>query len=136
MLHDMMKADRREDADDVKKRFDKLFSEKYPKATKKLDVTWDEVNTFFDFPAAHWKHIRSTNAIESTFAGVKQRTRNTKGAGSAQMAAAMTFKLLLESQRKWRKVSAPENISWVTNKLEIKDGVLVEKNLTEQEAAS
>jgi len=135
LLHEMMNAASKEEANKAKKRFDENFKDKYPKAVKKLDKTWEKVTTFFDFPSNHWVHMRSTNVIESTFASVKSRTRSTKGAGSPQMASAMTFKLLESAEKRWRKIRSPEKLQWVIKKLDIKDGELIDKKSHNQEVA-
>jgi len=125
LLHDMMYAETRKDANETKARFDKLFKDKYPKASEKLDKDWERLNAFLSFPAKHWVHIRTTNIIESTFATVKLRTKVTKGAGSAKTAEAMAFKLFLEAEKKWRKINAPEELQNLLNGVEYKDGVML-----------
>ena len=126
MLHDMMNAETREDAEDVKREFTLGFEDKYPKAVKSLKSSWGELVTFFDFPAKHWVHIRTTNPIESAFATVKLRTRSTKGSGSPKMAEAMALKLLLEAQKRWRKIHGAEQLSDMMSGCIYKDGLLVE----------
>ena len=74
-------------------RFRDEFDAKYPKAVAKLDKDWDALTAFFDFPAEHWRRLRTTNPIESSFATVKLRTKVTKGAGSKKAALAMAYKL-------------------------------------------
>jgi transposase-like protein len=61
--------------------------------------------TFLDFPAEHWRHIRSTNAIESSFAAIRLRQRVTKGAGTCMKALTMAFKLLEMAQKRWRRIN-------------------------------
>ena len=67
----------------------------------------DQLLTFFDFPAEHWIHLRTTNPVESPFATVKARTKVTKGAGSRKAGLAMAFKLLLAAEQRWRRINAP-----------------------------
>ncbi|MBN21513.1 MAG: IS256 family transposase, partial [Bdellovibrionaceae bacterium] len=98
LLHDMMNAEKRSNAELVKKTFVDLFHDKYPNGVKKLEKDWEKLSIFF--PAAHWQHIRTTNPIESTFATVKLRTRTTRGAGSASTAASMAFKLFEQTSKK------------------------------------
>ena len=81
-LHEIMNADTKESAEEMTDRFAKDYEAKYPKAVASLRRHGEKLLTFFDFPAEHWLHIRSTNAIESSFATVRLRTRVTKGAGS------------------------------------------------------
>lgn len=135
LLHDMMYAESKDDCEKTKKRFETLFGEKYPKAVEKLDKDWERLVTFFDFPANHWKHIRTTNVIESSFATVKLRTRATKGAGSVQMAITMAFKLLQQAEKNWRRISAPGELANVTKKLAYKDGVLIQDHTNQEGAA-
>jgi putative transposase len=82
LLHEVMEAPSRADARAALERFRGEFDAKYPKAVAKLDRDWAAVTAFYDFPAEHWRHLRTSNAIESSFATVKLRTRVTKGAGS------------------------------------------------------
>ena len=133
MLHDMMNAETKHDAEFEQRRFIDTFSSKHPKATSCLQSGWDELVTFFDFPAKHWLHIRTTNPIESSFATIKLRTRSTKGAGSPQMAEVMAFKLMLEAQRRWHRLRGHEEISTVLEGGLYKDGVLVD-NSAQREA--
>ena len=83
------------------------FEEKYPKATEALTKDQDKLLTYFDFPAAHWLHLRTINAVESPFATVKQRMKQTKGAGSRDAGLATAFKLLLQAETKWRRFNSP-----------------------------
>ena len=106
-LHEIMDAETREDAEKEIAQFVEDYEAKYPKAVASLRRSQDALLTFFDFPAEHWKHIRSTNAIESSFATVRLRTRVTKGAGSRTRALVMAFKLLAMAEKRWRKIDAP-----------------------------
>ena len=126
LLHDMMNASTEQDAFSVRQKFEEAFSEKYPKALTCLTKDWEDMMTFFDFPAAHWQHIRTTNPIESSFATVKQRTRSTKGAGNSQMAEIMAFKLLTSAQKRWKRIRGREQIQVLIEGGVYKDGVLVD----------
>lgn len=130
LLHDIMNAETRDDAEQSKQMFAANFDDKYPKAVKSLNEGWEELVTFFDFPAQHWMHIRTTNPIESAFATVKLRTKTTKGSGSPQMAEAMALKLLLEAQKRWNKIRGREHISIMLQGGIYKDGTLVETHPT------
>ena len=77
---------------------------------------------FYDFPAAHWSHIRSTNPIESTFATVRLRTRRTKGCGSRTATLTMVFKLALEAEKKWRRINAAQILGKIMGGVKFKDG--------------
>ena len=106
LLHEMAEAPSRADAKAALERFRAAFDAKYPKATAKLDRDWKHLTAFYDFPAEHWRHPRTTNPIESSFATVKLRTRVTKGAGSKKAALAMAYKLLIAAQERWRASTA------------------------------
>ena len=136
LLHEMMKAPDRESAEKTRDKFQSVYIDKYPKAVTCLVKDWEKLTTFFDFPAAHWVSLRTTNPIESAFATVKLRTRVTKGAGSPKTAATMAFKLLLECEKRWRKIRGSGEISNVLNGLEYKDGVVLDRQLQNQEAAA
>ena len=98
---------------------------KYPKAVAKLDKDWDALTAFYDFPAEHWRHLRTTNPIESSFATVKLRTKVTKGAGSKKAALAMAYKLLDAAQERWRRVNGHELVADVLDGVTFKDGIKV-----------
>lgn len=134
-LHEMMNAPTEADALKSRQSFEKLFAEKYPKATECLVKSWPELTTFFHYPASHWKHLRTTNPIESSFATVKLRTKVTKGAGNRETASAMAFKLLLECQKKWRRLRGHEEIENVLAGLAYKDGVMIPRELHHEAAA-
>lgn len=135
LLHEMMKAEKENDALNARKSFEKLFSEKYPKASDCLVKNWDQLITFFKYPASHWQHIRTTNPIESSFATVKLRTKVTKGAGSKDAATVMAFKLLQECQKKWRKLRGHEEIKNLLKGLAYKDGIMIPREEHHETAA-
>ena len=95
----------------------------YERAVKKLTKDRDVLLTFYDFPAEHWKHIRTTNPIESVFATVRNRTRKTKGCLSRKTALSMVFKLMLSAKKKWRKLSGTNRLPEVIQGVEFKDGI-------------
>ncbi|MER6611777.1 transposase, partial [Streptomyces sp. NPDC000927] len=82
---------------------------------------------FYDFPAEHWIHLRTTNPIESTFSTVKLRTKVTRGAGSPAAALAMVFKLVESAQTRWRAITAPHLVALVRAGTRFENGVLVER---------
>jgi transposase-like protein len=126
LLHEMMKAPTEADALAARVSFEKLFGDKYPKATVCLVKSWSELTTFFHYPAAHWTSLRTTNPIESSFATVKLRTKVTKGAGSKETAAAMAFKLLQECQKKWRRIRGEkQEIQNLLQGLAYRDGIVI-----------
>ena len=130
LLHEIMEAPSRADAGAARERFREEFDAKYPKAIAKLDADWAHLTAFYDFPAEHWRHLRTSNAIESSFATVKLRTRVTKGAGSKQAALAMAYKLLGAAQQRWRRFNGHELVADVLAGVEFKDGIRVTDDTT------
>ena len=130
LLHEMAEAPSRADATAARERFRAEFDAKYPKAMAKLDRDWKHLTTFYAFPAEHWRHLRTTNPIESSFATVKLRTRVTKGAGSKKAALAMAYKLLIAAQERWRKFNGHELVADVLNDVKFKDGIRVTEDDT------
>jgi len=122
MLHEIMYAPDRQSALEDIERFSQEFQAKYPKAVECLTKDQDELLTFFDFPAEHWIHLRTTNPIESSFSTVKARTKKTKGAGSRRAGLAMAFKLLLAAEKRWRKINAPHLVALVQAGVRFPDG--------------
>jgi transposase-like protein len=142
MLHEMAEAPNRADARATLERLRSEFDAKYPKAVAKLDKDWAALTAFFDFPAEHWRHLRTTNPIESSFATVKLRTRVTKGAGSKQAALAMAYKLLDAAQDRWRRFNGHELVADVLADVKFKDGIRVtdddnhDHEMTDEEVAA
>ena len=122
-LHEIMKAESRELAEEGIDRFAAEYQAKYPKAVASLRRDQEMLLTYFDFPAEHWQHIRSTNAIESPFATVRLRQRVTKGAGSRTKALLMAYKLLDMAQQRWRRVNTPHLVPLVRAGVRFVDGV-------------
>ena len=122
MLHQIMKAPDRQSAVEDISRFSEEFAARYPKAVETLTKDQDQLLTFFDFPAEHWIHLRTTNPVESPFATVKARTKVTKGAGSRKAGLAMAFKLLLAAEQRWRCVNAPHLVALVKAGVQFPDG--------------
>jgi len=103
------------------------FGTKWPKATAKISDDLDVLLAFYDFPAEHWIHLRTTNPIESTFATVRLRQRVTKGPGSRAAGVAMAFKLIESAQTRWRMVNAPHLVALVRAGATFVNGKLVER---------
>ena len=122
MLHEIMRAPDRQSAMEDIERFSQEFEARYPKAVDTLTKDQDELLTFFDYPAEHWIHLRTTNPIESTFSTVKARTKKTKGAGSRKAGLAMAFKLLLAAEKRWRRINAPHLVALVQVGVQFPDG--------------
>jgi len=112
-LHEIMRAPDKQTALAELARFQEEYAAKYAKAVDCLTKDKETLFTFMDYPAAHWLHLRTSNAIESTFATVRARTRTTKGAGSRDAGLAMAFKLLLMAEKRWRKVNSAHLVSLV-----------------------
>jgi transposase-like protein len=104
LIHEIWLAETRKDAEKAFDYFGEVFGGKYPKAVGCLTKDRDDLLAFYDFPAEHWRHIRTTNPIESTFATIRLRTRRTKGHGSADAALAMMFKLAQCAAKRWKKL--------------------------------
>jgi putative transposase len=122
MLHEIMEAPTRADAERALAAFRAQFAAKYPKAFEKLERDREALMAFYDFPGEHWRHIRTSNPIESSFATVKLRTRVTKGAGSREAALAMAYKLLDAAQERWRALTGYELVAEVLAGVQFKDG--------------
>ena len=121
-LHEIMYAPDRKSALEEIAVFKKEYAARYAKAVETLTKDQERMLTFFDFPAEHWLHLRTTNPIESTFATVKARTKKTKGAGSRKAGLAMAWKLLLAAEQRWRKVNAPHLVALVKAGVEFPNG--------------
>jgi transposase-like protein len=122
-LHDIWQAGTRAEADAAFDFFAKTYGVKYDKAVAKLIKDRDVLLAFYDFPAEHWKHIRTSNPIESTFATVRHRTGKTKGCLSRKTGLAMAFKLMMSAQAKWRKLDGANRIPEIVQGVEFKDGI-------------
>jgi len=122
LLHNIYLAATRKEALIGYDRFMALYEAKYPKACDCLDKDKDVLFSFYDFPASHWRHLRTTNPIESTFSTVRHRTRQTKGCGSRKATLTMVFKLTLEAQKKWQRLHGYKWIKKVIQGVPFVDG--------------
>jgi transposase-like protein len=137
MLAEIRDAEDREHAARAAHAFAHEFGAKWPKAVAKIIDDLDALLAFFDFPAEHWIHLKTTNPIESTFSTVRLRTRVTKGAGSRAAGLAMAFKLIESAQHRWRAVNGPHLVALVRAGAIFEKGVLIERpNHQDQEAAA
>jgi transposase-like protein len=136
MLAEIRDAEDRDHARDAAKAFDNEFRAKWPKAADKVRDDLDQLLTFYDFPAEHWIHLKTSNPIESTFATVRLRTKITKGPGSRAAGLAMAFKLIESAQDRWRAVNGPKLVALVRAGATFRKGVLVESSLQEEEVAA
>jgi hypothetical protein len=116
--------------------FTQTCQAKYPKAVGSLTVDQDRLLAYFDYPAEHWKHLRTTNPIESTFATVRLREGVTKGAGSRTAGLVMAFKLLQVAEGHWRRIDAAELVPLVRAGVCFEDGVQSEPQKKRKKAAA
>ena len=100
------------------------YDAKYPKAVECLVKDKEQMLAFFDFPAEHWRHLRTSNPIESTFAIVRQRTSRTKGSGSRTATLSMVFKLMMCAQARWRRLNGHEKLGALIEGVQFKDGLI------------
>jgi putative transposase len=133
-LHRIYEAANRQEAEDAFDRFLAKYGSKYDKAVSCLAKDRKALLTFYDFPAEHWKHIRTSNPIESTFATVRLRTSKTKGCLSRQTALAMVFKLAKSAERHWRRLDGSQRLAQVIDGVRFRDGEPVQA--TEEQAAA
>jgi putative transposase len=126
MIHEMYMAESKENALKAYRHFVEVYSAKYPKAVECLRKDEEVLFSFYDFPAAHWIHIRTTNPIESTFSTVRLRTVRTKGCGSRIATLTMVFKLVMEAQKTWRRLTGSSIIPMVLSGRKFVDGILEE----------
>jgi putative transposase len=124
-LHQIWMAETKDGATRAFDLFIETYAAKYPKASSCLAKDRDALLAFYDFPAQHWLHIRTTNPIESTFATVRLRTRRTKGSGSRIACLTMVFKLAQAAERKWRKLNGHKLLGDVIRGVQFKDGIKV-----------
>jgi transposase-like protein len=122
-LHQIWMAEKKADADKAFDLFVATYEAKYPKATQCLSKDRDVLLTFYDFPAEHWKHLRTTNPIESTFATVRLRHRRTKGNGSRTACLTMVFKLLQSAAKRWRLLNGSQLLPDVIAGVSFIDGI-------------
>lgn len=123
-LAEIWQAETREQAEKAFDDFLEKYEAKYPAACACLKKDREALLTFYDFPAEHWKHLRTTNPIESTFATIRLRHRRTKGSGSRKASLAMMFKLAQSAQKGWRRLDGHQKIVSLLEGKEFVDGVL------------
>jgi transposase-like protein len=126
-LAEIWNAEDKAHAQSAAKDFQAAYGAKYSKAVAKVVDDLDELLAFYDFPAEHWVHLRTTNPIESTFATVRHRTKVTKGPGSRAAGLAMAFKLIESAQARWRAVNAPHLVALVRAGAVFTNGKLLER---------
>jgi transposase-like protein len=126
-LAEIWNAEDKSHAFDAVKAFEAAYGAKFPKAVAKITDDVEELLAVYDFPAAHWIHLRTTNPIESTFATVRHRTKITRGPGSRAAGLAMAYKLIEAAQARWRAVNAPHLVALVRAGATFVGGKLVER---------
>jgi transposase-like protein len=126
-LAEIWNAEDRRHALDAVTAFTATYGAKFPKAVAKITDDVDVLLAFYDYPAPHWIHLRTTNPIESTFSTVRHRTKVTKGPGSRAAGLAMAFKLIEAAQARWRMVNAPQLVALVRAGTVFVNGILVER---------
>jgi putative transposase len=124
-IHDMYMAETKEQALKAYEEFIRLYEAKYPAACTCLEKDKDDLFTFYDFPAEHWIHLRTTNPIESTFATVRLRTVRTKGCGSRIATLTMVYKLAEQAEKHWRRLNKHEYIALVIQGVQFNDGLMI-----------
>jgi transposase-like protein len=125
-IHEIWQAETKADAQTAFVHFLEKYDAKYQKACECLRKDWDVLLTFYDFPAEHWVHLRTTNPIESTFATIRLRHRKTKGNGTRRASLAMMFKLAQSASKKWIRLRSYEKITLVIEGRSFKDGIMQE----------
>ena len=135
-LSEIRDAPDRDHAEHAIQAFAGDYGVKWPKAVAKITDDAEELLTFFDFPAEHWLHLKTSNPIESTFSSVRLRTRVTKGPGSKAAGLAMAFKLLEAAQDRWRAVNGPHLVALVRAGARFDKGVMIERPDEAQEVAA
>lgn len=113
----------RAECEQLRKRFAQRYGKDYPKAVETLERDWERMVTFYRFPREHWKHLRTTNVVESPFAAVRLRTRAAKRYKKVSNATALIWKVLLVAQSRFRKLDAPELLSEVYQGVPYVDGL-------------
>jgi putative transposase len=135
-LAEISQAESREQAAAALEAFAVDYGVKWPKAVAKVIGDAEALLAFYDYPAEHWVHLRTTNPVESTFATVRLRTRVTKGPGNKQAGLAMAFKLLEAAEQRWRSVNGPHLVALVRAGAVFRKGVLIARPEQDQEAAA
>ena len=127
-LHEITEAENKAEAARAVEAFADEFSTKWPKAVEKITGDKESLLAFYDFPAEHWRHLRTTNPIESPFATVRARTDITKGPGSREAGVAMIFKLLEAQEGRWRRLNGYRLVPLVRAGARFVNGELAERN--------
>jgi len=133
-LHEIWQADSRAAAEKAFDRFVAIYADKYPRAVDCLVKDRDELLAFYDFPAAHWQHIRTTNPIESTFATIRLRTKKTRNCVSAKSGLSLMHQLAMSAQKRWRRLHGFRQLADVVAGVKFIDG-MDERKISSRKAA-
>src|SRR5215203_863154 len=134
-IKEITEAENKAEATKAMKEFEGEFGVKWPKAVEKVTNDEEALLAYYDYPAEHWRHLRTTNPIESPFATVRSRTDITKGPGSRKAGVAMIFKLLEAQEGRWRRLNDYRLIPLVRAGARFVNGELVERSEQEKDAA-
>ncbi len=135
-IHEITEAENKAQGARAIEVFAEEFSSKWPKAVKKITDDKEALLAFYEFPAEHWRHLRTTNAIESAFAPVRARTDITKGPGSRRAGLAMIFKLLEAAEGRWRRLNGSHLVPLVRAGAKFENGELVEGGSEQEKDAA
>ena len=122
-LQQIWMAETRAEAGRALQHFVAAYEAKYEKAVECLAKDRDDLLAFYDYPAEHWRHLRTTNPIESVFAAVRLRTVKTRGCLSRKTAFAMVLQLVLSAQEKWRRLNGPKRLAQVSEGVQFRNGI-------------
>lgn len=134
-LSDIPYAPTRAEAEQRRDAFCRRYRDHYPAAVECLEDDWERMVTFYDFPEAHWKHLRTTNVVESPFAALRLRTGAAKRFRKTQNATCLIWKVLMVAEARFRKLNAPELVEMVYRGLRFEDGKMITKKEERREAA-
>lgn len=131
-LHEIYLAETKDEAQKAFDRFLKTYDAKYPKAVACLSKDREALLAFYDFPAEHWAHIRTTNPIESTFATVRLRTDKTRGCVSQDSILSLVFKLMQSAQKRWLRIRGFKRLGEVIEGVKFKDGIRIDQQTSSE----
>ena len=129
MIHNIYMAPTKKEADLAFDIFIEEFEAKYPRAVDCVRNHRERLMAFYNYPAEHWQHIRTSNPIESTFSAVRLRTNKTKGCGNTNATVTMVFKLIQSAQQHWQRLRSHEKVAHVWAGIKFEDGIMVEEIL-------
>lgn len=135
-LHEIWMAETKNQAEKAFERFIRDYDKKYPKATEKLIKDKDALLSFYEFPAEHWAHIRTTNPIESTFATIRHRTTRTKNCVSRNTLLGLVFQMALTAENDWNRIRGFDRLTDVINGVKFQDGISIIQEETANDQAN